>query len=336
MKKTRVVLLLGLVLGAAQAHALNILLSNDDGFEGAKIRALYQDLKAAGHNVIISAPTQNNSGQGGAINFLVPLGNLSKNTRWGTVKAGAPGVGQDPGDSNVYYVDGTPVMATLYGLDVVAPAMWGKQPDLMISGPNDGNNLGFINDSSGTFNNALYGTLRGVPSIAVSDADTVAKPYTALTASSIEHEKAAIVVKLVAQLMQSPASGGRLLPPGVGLNVNLPAFGAGQGGSLPFAFTRLGTATNYQPVFYSKLSDSALAVGAGVNAPLPGVSLVTGPMQPPAGVTLPQDANPLAETNVIAAGGKVTVSVVEGVPQARRSNEDLVKIQLKPLFNLSH
>lgn len=149
--------------------------------------------------------------------FLTPIGNLSKDTRWGTVQAGAPGVGQDPSDANIYYVDGTPVAAALHGLDVVAPQLWGKQPDLVISGPNDGNNLGILNNSSGTFNNALYGVNRGIPSIAVSDADSSAKSYTSLATGAIEYEKADIVVKLVEQLSQNTVSGGKLLPPGLGL-----------------------------------------------------------------------------------------------------------------------
>lgn len=332
MKTTRLALLLTLAFSAAQAHALNILLTNDDGFEGAKIRALYQRLKAAGHSVALSGPTQNNSGQGGAMSFLTPIGKLSKNSRFGTVQTGAPGVGQDPSDANVHYVDGTPVMAALYGLDVVAPQLWGKQPDLLISGPNDGNNLGIINNSSGTFNNALYGLNRGVPSIAVSDADSSARSHTALASGAIEYEKADIVVKLVNQLIEHKAASGKLLPAGVALNVNIPSFSAGKGTSLPYKFTRLGSASSIQPVFYQNLSASPVAVGYGVNVALPGVSLVMSPSQIPAGVTLKQDSNPLSESNVIAAGGQVTVSVVEGVPQARRSNEDLIKLQLKSLL----
>src|SRR3546814_2437046 len=87
---------------------LNIVLSNDDGFEAANIRALYTELKAAGHDVVLSGPAQNNSGKGGALDFLVPMKPLGKSTRFGTVKAGAPGVGVDPKDPDIFYVDGTP------------------------------------------------------------------------------------------------------------------------------------------------------------------------------------------------------------------------------------
>jgi len=33
-------------------------------------------------------------------------------------------------------------MACLYGVDVLAPATWGAFPDLVISGPNEGDNMG--------------------------------------------------------------------------------------------------------------------------------------------------------------------------------------------------
>src|SRR3546814_6978506 len=57
---------------SAPSWALNIVLSNDDGFEAANIRALYTELKAADHDVVLSGPAQNNSGKGGALDFLVP------------------------------------------------------------------------------------------------------------------------------------------------------------------------------------------------------------------------------------------------------------------------
>ena len=39
---------------ASQVAALNIVLTNDDGFETANIQALYSALLAAGHDVILS------------------------------------------------------------------------------------------------------------------------------------------------------------------------------------------------------------------------------------------------------------------------------------------
>ncbi|HET8882369.1 MAG TPA: 5'/3'-nucleotidase SurE [Solimonas sp.] len=316
---------------SAPGWALNIVLSNDDGFESANIHALYAKLKAAGHDVVLSGPAQNNSGKGGSMNFLIPVTPLTRDTRFGTVKAGAPGVGNEPDDSNIFYVDGTPVMALLYGLDVVAPQRWGKQPDLVISGPNEGGNLGMINPSSGTFNNAVYAVNRGIPAIAVSSASIVGRSYTALTDGATEYELADLVVKLVAQLDANKGSDGRLLPPGVGLNVNVPDFAAGTSSTLQFKFARMGLATDYQPVFYASLADSENAVQYGAGVPYPGISILTPNVAPPAGVVLPDDTAASSEANVLATGA-IPVTVFEGIPQARRSNEDLVKIRLQSLL----
>ena len=200
MKATHLLLMLGLTALAAPAQALNIVLSNDDGFETANIRALYQRLKAAGHDVILSGPTQNNSGKGGSMNFLVPETPLAKASRYGSIAAGSPGVGPDPSDANVFYVDGTPVMSMLYGLDVQAVKRWGKQPDLVVSGFNEGNNTGLINNSSGTVNNLLYAINRGVPAIAASYEGTETRNHTALAEGALEYEIADVIVKLIDEL----------------------------------------------------------------------------------------------------------------------------------------
>ena len=160
---------------ALPAQALNILLCNDDGISAANMRALKQQLQAVGHSVIVAAPIDNQSGRGGYIAFLQPVPALSGNERSAKVlglPAGTAGVGVDPSDADVHYVNGTPVAACLYGIDVKSRAKWGTAPDLVISGPNEGNNTGHINPSSGTFNNLLYAINRGLPALAVSDAAT--------------------------------------------------------------------------------------------------------------------------------------------------------------------
>ncbi|MDM4772421.1 5'/3'-nucleotidase SurE [Solimonas sp. SE-A11] len=332
MKATQLLLVLGITTLAAPAQALNIVLSNDDGFETANIRALYQRLKAAGHDVIVSAPTQNNSGRGGSMNFLTPVTPMAKASRHGSVAAGSPGVGKDPGDADVFYVDGTPVMSMLHGLDVVAVKRWGQQPDLVVSGFNEGNNTGLINNSSGTVNNLLYAVNRGIPAIAASYEGTEARSHTALAEGALEYEIADVVVKLVDTLEDNRVAGQPLLPPGVGLNLNIPKVTAtGQAAALPFRFARMGLATEFQPVFFEKLSDSPVAVGYGAGVALPGISFANDVIAPPAGVVILQDDSALSELNVMKTHA-IPVTVVEGVPQGRRSNEELVKIQLRGLL----
>lgn len=323
-------------LSSTPASALNILLCNDDGITAANLRALKTRLAAAGHSVAVAAPIDNQSGRGGFISFLAPIPALTGNERGAkalNLAAGSAGVGVDQGDADVAYVNGTPVAACLYGVDVLAKKKWGGAPDLVISGPNEGNNTGAITASSGTFNNLVYMINRNLPALAVSDAASAQVTWsTALPGSHRAYEVAGIVIKLVDTLVANKAkAGGALMPEGVGLNVNIPDFAAGAGAALPYRFTRIGKASSYTPAFYEKLSDSALAVASGVNFPLPGISLAAGGTTLPNGAVLPKDTAATSEDNVIAAKTAVTISPVEGVPQARRAFEDAMKIKLNAI-----
>lgn len=323
-----------LILAATEARALDILLTNDDGFESAQIRALYAMLEDRGHSVVISAPTQNNSGTGGAMGFLHPVGPLTRATRGGTVAAGAPGVGTDPADPDIHYVDGSPVMSLLYGLDVVAFSKWGRQPDLVVSGPNEGNNQGLINPSSGTFNNALYAINRGIPAIAVSSGETAQKNGLPGDKEAIEFRIAGLVVDLIDRIERNRGgarSKGALLPPGTGLNVNVPKFDPAHGCTpSEYRFTRIGTATEFKPVFFQKLADSPAAVGFGAGVPLPGISLVLPGGALPNGVSLPSDTDPDSEANANRACF-ISITPIEGVPEVSSANARKVRALLRGL-----
>ena len=112
--------------------------------------------------------------------------------------------------------------------------------------------------------------------------------------------------------------------------MNIPPFTAGNGQGLPFAFTRMGIATAFSPVFFERLSDSALARAAGLNVPLPGISLVSPLEAPPPGVVLPADTKPSSENNRLGTGA-VTLTVLQGVPQADRVMEVLTRSRLEKL-----
>ena len=294
LRHRRLPLTLALCVLAAPLHALDILITNDDGLS-ANVRALYQALRSEGHQVMVSVPCHNQSGQGAALNFLRPVGPLTADCVGGIAHVGAPGVGSDAGDADLHYVDGTPVMALLYGLDLLAEPRWGHQPQLIISGPNEGNNTGLVNPSSGTVNNAVYGINRGIPSVAVSaDGDTANNPVLAA-------ETAQIVLKLVDEL-ERRAGHGALLPDGTGLNVNVPRFAAGEGDSLPFARAVVGTYSTVSPVFVANLAADPVASGLGITAALPGISFTS------------MDAA-TAESNseaLLIGQGKIAVSVIEG------------------------
>ena len=184
MKTHRALLLLALLTLATPSYALNVLLSNDDGLT-SNLVALYQALKAAGHDVIVSVPCSAQSGRGAAIvmystTVIVATSDpqilAEGGCHNGVAPLGAPAVGPftKAGYTNgdYHYVHGTPELATLYGLDVLAQARWRRAPDLVLSGPNEGQNVGLIVISSGTVGNVQFAAGRGIPSIALSAGPT--------------------------------------------------------------------------------------------------------------------------------------------------------------------
>ncbi|QTG90554.1 5'/3'-nucleotidase SurE [Vibrio furnissii] len=146
------------------SFALNILLTNDDSWETTNIQVMKSTLEAAGHDVIMSAPCTGQSGKGGAMTFLKPV-SVDE-----TQSADQEYCVGDTDTSVAFssFAEGTPVMAAIYGIDVAAQAVWGQDPDLVISGPNEGNNLGYMNNNSGTLGAAMISLSRGIPAIAVS------------------------------------------------------------------------------------------------------------------------------------------------------------------------
>ncbi|GAB3259752.1 5'/3'-nucleotidase SurE [Chitinimonas naiadis] len=320
MKLSRLLLTLSVAALASPSFALNILLTNDDGVAAANLRALYAKLKAAGHDVIVSAPCQDQSGKGASMNFLTPLTPLTKACRGGLIPAGSPGAGKEPGNADFNYVDGTPVMATLYGLDVLAPARWGKAPYLVISGPNEGQNVGSIVTSSGTVSNAIIAAGRGLPTLAFS-ADTSTKADN--TAGAIHNEVASLVQAFIIALQKRQGSG-PLLPTGVTLNINFPKFDAGTSASLPWTFTRFGSYNSLSPRFVADLSQDPVAKAYGLGAyAYPGISFGT------ANAPTASQADNEAAAN---AAGKITVTAMQVGYEARPQAQQWLRLRLRDLL----
>ena len=123
------------------SNALNIIVSNDDGFGAANVREFYRLLKAAGHDAWLVAPVDNQSGQGGRAVFTTSR-TLTKPSEYNLIPAGAPSFGTDPFDSHIWYYNGTPAACTFFALDYVVPRYTGwKKVDLLVAGPNFGNNV---------------------------------------------------------------------------------------------------------------------------------------------------------------------------------------------------
>jgi 5'-nucleotidase len=129
---------------------LEILLTNDDGYQAAGIRALRRALLGAGHHVTLAAPDYNASGSAMSFN-------------WGPVR-----VTRDPQEASVFGIAGTPATSVVLAATALYPAH--HRPDLVISGINHGSNTGSLLVISGTVGAALAGTLLldpPVPGIAV-------------------------------------------------------------------------------------------------------------------------------------------------------------------------
>lgn len=337
------------------AHALNIVIGNDDGCEASAVHALYQRLTAAGHQVIVSAPMLDQSGQGGALAFLRPITPLTAPSRGGNLPAGTPGVATLAGvpsigyGSRVFCVNSTPVAAVMHGLDVAAAAVFGAPADLVISGVNYGSNTGLINNGSGTVNAALMAVNRGYAAIAASAVLPASyRRFNLLQASDQEYENADLVLALVDRLerrAQWPGSGhGRghgpsptreLIPAGFMLNLNLPSYAAGSSGALKWRLSDEGTAAAAAPFFVSDLSTSTLAQRVGLgNVHLPGVTLLLPGQPDPAatGLRFVEDNDRSSEQNVIDAGD-IALSLLQGNHQAAARAKAMMRARLHGLVD---
>ncbi len=254
-----VLLLWAMLAGLTQpsiALGRNILITNDDGLS-SNVVALHEALKAQGHDVIVVVPCQQQSGMGGALYAMKPLGPLTADCLNAAARAGDPGAGvmtRPEIGPDFHYVDGTPVMATLYGLDVAARTRWSKAPDLVISGPNIGRNVGGIVVSSGTVSNVQYALMRGIPAIAVSAGAGTQRGKDLANPSSTQ--VAARMLELVA-ILETSADAGPLLPAGTALNINFPdALDQAR-----WKLSRIGTTSSYDVRFVTDLQASTKAGG---------------------------------------------------------------------------
>jgi len=264
------------------AEARNIVITNDDGLT-SNVVALYKALKADGHDVIVSVPCQNQSGMGAALGLrpLTPLESACRNNAANAGTSGAGPMTRDGLGSDFYYVNSTPVMAVLYGLDIVAMKRWGRAPDLVLSGPNEGQNVGAIAISSGTIGAAQFAALRGLPAIALSAGQNSAGSDLDNAQSPTIAEKSAELVRA----LDTVSKGGRMLPVGLALNINFPNEAKGT----KFCASKIGTFNAYTLAFSENMAASAspemkeMARTYKMDIPaLPGLSLGQNPAKPSA------------------------------------------------------
>ncbi len=162
---------------------MRILLSNDDGYFAPGLNVLAKALKPLA-DITVVAPERNRSGASNSLTLDRPL----------TVRQAHNGF---------YYVNGTPT-------DCVHLAVTGlldHLPDMVISGINDGANMGDDTIYSGTVAAATEGFLLGIPSLAISMSQHNATHF---------ETAAQAAVALVKRFQKNPFPGAILL------NVNVP------------------------------------------------------------------------------------------------------------------
>ena len=126
---------------------MKILISNDDGFRADGIVALFNALKSVA-DVEVVAPEHNNSAKSNALTLHTPLY-------------------VHRADNGFRYVNGTPADC----VHIALTGLLGYRPDLVISGINNGANMGDDTLYSGTVGAAMEGYLFGIPALAVSQID---------------------------------------------------------------------------------------------------------------------------------------------------------------------
>ena len=180
---------------------MRILISNDDGYQARGLRTLAEHLKPIA-DVVVVAPDRNRSGASNSLTLETPL----------RVERVEP---------NLYYVNGTPT-------DCVHIAITGlleQEPDVLISGINNGANLGDDVLYSGTVAAAMEAVTLGVPGIGISFSG--GHPETMATYREM-------LVQLVRQI-----TGVADFPEQTLLNVNLPGIPASE--VLGIQVTKLGS-----------------------------------------------------------------------------------------------
>ena len=179
--------------GAPQSgtSAFTILLTNDDGYDAAGLKAMIEAFRTAG-DLYVSAPAVEQSGKGHSITttrepIFVSERKQSNGVSW-------------------YAVDAPPATCVRLAIEALLP----RRPDIVISGINRGDNLGISSVYlSGTVGAAQESALSGIPSIAVSMQGNKDEDYATT---------AAYTRQLVDQLRE-----GNLLRTGLFLNVNAPS-----------------------------------------------------------------------------------------------------------------
>lgn len=128
---------------------MNILVTNDDGIYADGLWAAVQELQRVG-NITVVAPDRDQSGAGTSVTLRLPLRLHNVDPRIKGVEA--------------FRLEGTPADCVIMALKVAMK----REIDLVVSGINEGANLGNDVFISGTVGAAIQGYSYGIPSMAIS------------------------------------------------------------------------------------------------------------------------------------------------------------------------
>jgi len=170
---------------------MRILVTNDDGIFSEGIKLLAGALQPLGE-VVVVAPDREQSASGHSLTLNRPLRLRKIEECW-------------------FAVDGTPTDCVSLAVQWL---MKDEPPGLIVSGINFGLNLGNDVTYSGTVSATFEGSLLGIPSLAFSQ--EVSEKFSFERAAEFAGE-------LVAALLGKDGRDAPVLPPGLLLNVNLPA-----------------------------------------------------------------------------------------------------------------
>ncbi len=155
---------------------MRILLTNDDGIQGAGLWSMATALKNRGFEIIIAAPMNQQSGMAHALSVLREI----EYRRF------------DNPDCEAWIFDGTPTDCVKIYLEGMSE---GKKFDAVVSGINDGANLATDVIYSGTVGAALEGFLHAIPSLAVSRDRKSEIPFDTAAQSTVNYLEKILDVK---------------------------------------------------------------------------------------------------------------------------------------------
>ena len=187
---------------------MKILIANDDGYLAPGLAALVKACEGLG-DLDVVAPEQNASGTSNSLTLSRPLSVFTAS-------------------NGFRYINGTPSDCVHLALTGLLPT----RPDLVVSGINNGANMGDDTLYSGTVAAAMEGYLFGIPAIAFSQ---VNKGWGELEAASC------VARQIIEQVLRHPPSARPWL-----LNVNIP--NRADADRLPVQITRLGRRHASEPV----------------------------------------------------------------------------------------